>query len=229
MSKHMGKKEEKKNKFHVIDMETWPRREHYEYYSKTLKTGYQMEVELDVTKLKKRCRKKIVKFYPAMIYAIMRAVNENEVFRIAFNDEGELGYYDFCHPSYTIFHEDDQTFSDIWTPYDESFDAFYDAVLMDIEEYRDVKGVKAKPDRPASFVPISCVPWISFKSYSHDTKGPKKMYFPVITFGKYHKENERWYLPISVYVNHATADGYHTAKLLNDIQKHCKHCKEWIM
>lgn len=229
MAKSVGKKEEKRNKFHVINMEKWHRKDHFAYYTETIKTGYQMDAEIDVTKLKKRCKKKIVHFYPAMIYAIMRAVNENEEFRMAFNKDGELGYYDICHPSYTIFHEDDKTFSDIWTKYDESFDAFYDAVLKDMEDYKDVKGVKTKPDRPDAFTPISCVPWISFKGLSHDSKGPKKMYFPIITFGKYYKEAEHWIMPISVYVNHAAADGYHTAKLLNDIQSNCKHCKDWIM
>ena len=227
MAKSNGKREEK-NTFHVIDMESWPRREHFAYYTEKLKTGYQMTVEIDVTKLRKRCKKLIVRFYPAMIYAIMRAVNQNEAFRIAYNEKGELGYYEVCHPSYTIFHEDDQTFSDIWTPYHESFDVFYDAVLEDMERYQDVKGVKAKPGRPDAFTCISCVPWITFRGLSHDTRG-KQMFFPIIDFGKYYKtETKSRILPLSIYVNHAAADGYHTAKLLNDIQYNCTHCKEWM-
>ena len=56
--------------FERIDMEQWPRREHYRYYSEQICTSYEMNVELDVTKLRKRCRKKGIHFYPAMMYAI---------------------------------------------------------------------------------------------------------------------------------------------------------------
>lgn len=214
--------------FHKIDMETWPRREHYIYYSEKIKTSYQMNVDIDVTELVGQCKKRKLRFYPVMIYVIMKAVNSNRAFRLAVDRDDRLGYYDVCHPSYTIFHKDDQTFSDIWTQYDEDFQTFYDAAVRDMEQYKDVKGIKAKPDRPDAFTPISCVPWVSFNSVSHDTPGPHKMYFPVITFGKYKSSGENRLLPFSVFVNHAAADGYHTSKLINDIQENCSSCSVWI-
>ena len=39
--------------------------------------------------------------------------------------DGNPGYYDVLHPNYTIFHEDDHTFSDVGTAYTEDFSAFY--------------------------------------------------------------------------------------------------------
>ena len=224
----MSREREVKNMFHKIDMETWPRREHYQYYQEKIRTCYQVNVELDVTKLVKRCKKKKLRFYPVMVYAIMRAINANQEFRMAIDQDGDLGYYDICHPSYTIFHEDDHTFSDIWTPYDENFSRFYAAAVRDMERYRDVKGIKAKDGKPLAFTPISCAPWIHYNSISHDTPGPNRMYFPIITFGKYIEKNGKMELPFSVYVNHAVADGYHTSKLVMDLQDICDHCKEWM-
>ena len=64
--------------FERIDMEQWPRREHYRYYSEQICTSYEMNVELDVTKLRKRCLKKGIHFYPAMMYAIMYSINHHE-------------------------------------------------------------------------------------------------------------------------------------------------------
>ena len=89
--------------FERIDMEQWPRREHYRYYNEQIRTSYEMNVELDVTKLRKRCLKKGIHFYPAMMYAIMYSINHHENFRMALDEEGHLGVYDICHPSYTIF------------------------------------------------------------------------------------------------------------------------------
>ena len=96
--------------FERIDMEQWPRRGHYRYYNEQIRTSYEMNVELDVTKLRKRCLKKGIHFYPAMMYAIMYSINHHENFRMALDEEGYLGVYDICHPSYTIFHKDDETF-----------------------------------------------------------------------------------------------------------------------
>lgn len=214
--------------FHKIDMETWSRREHYQYYQEKVKTCYQVNVDLDVTKILKRCKKKELKFYPVMIYAIMQGINQNQEFRMALDADGNLGYYDICHPSYTIFHEDDKTFSDIWTAYDEDFKRFYPSAVSDMKHCKKVKGIKAKEGKPAAFTPISCAPWLHYTSISHDTPGPNHMYFPIITFGKYEEQNGKILLPFSVYVNHSVADGYHTAKLVNDIQAICNDCKHWI-
>ena len=50
--------------FERIDMVEWPRRELYRYYSEQICTSYEMNVELDVTKLRNRCLKKGIHFYP---------------------------------------------------------------------------------------------------------------------------------------------------------------------
>lgn len=42
---------------------------------------------------------------------------------------GQIGYYDFLPPLYVSFHEDDKTFSLMWTEYNDSFKIFYNAYL----------------------------------------------------------------------------------------------------
>ena len=59
---------------------------------------------------------------------------------------------------------------------------FYKDVCRDMKQYEDIKGIKAKPDRPDAFTPVSCVPWVSFTAVGHDTPGPRQMYFPIIVF-----------------------------------------------
>ena len=44
--------------FERIDMEQWPRREHYRYYNEQIRTSYEMNVELDVTKLRNAAGKR---------------------------------------------------------------------------------------------------------------------------------------------------------------------------
>ncbi len=110
--------------FIPIDMQHWERKEHYQYYINLVKAKYTITAEIDVTKLISEIKQKHLKFYPSFLYAIIHNINQNKEFRMGYNEQGQLGYWDICHPSYTIFHNDDKTFSDIWSEYHSSFTVF---------------------------------------------------------------------------------------------------------
>lgn len=79
-----------------------------------------MTIKLDITRIKKENRK----LYPAMLYYITTVVNRHEEFRTALNKNGEPGFYSEMFPSYTVFHKDTETFSELWTEYDLDYDTF---------------------------------------------------------------------------------------------------------
>lgn len=214
--------------FHKIDFETWERKEHFNYYKGLIKTNYNLTAELNISQLIEKIKEKKLKFFPTMLYCIIKGINQNREFRMDYDEDGNLGYWDYVVPSYTIFHDDDKTFSDIWSEYDENFKNFYKNVVDDIEKYKDVKGVKTKGGRGNNFCPISCIPWLSFTGCANDTYSESRMLFPVIAFGKYFKRDEMTIIPISVFVNHAVADGYHTCKLINDIQSIINDVENWL-
>ncbi|SFD24101.1 CatA-like O-acetyltransferase [Clostridium uliginosum] len=214
--------------FNHIDLDNWERKEYFDYYINIVKCKYNLNTNIDITELLLKVKNKKIRFYPTFIYIITKAINQNKEFRISFDKDDILGYWDYINPSYTIFHNDDKTFSDIWTEYNEDFSVFYRAAIMDLEKYKDIKGIKAKPNTPKNFCPISSIPWLSFTGYGIDTYSESKMLFPTILFGKYFKENNKVMLPFSIFVNHAVADGYHTCKLINDIQQISFNTEEWM-
>lgn len=214
--------------FKKIDMNTWPRREHFKYYINTIKCKYNMNANIEITDLIYEIKKRNLKFYPTFIYIVSIAITKNREFCMSYNNKGELGYWEYLNPVYTIFHEDDRTFSDIWTKFSYDFSEFYSNVLDDMKTYKNTKGIKAKADQPENFYPISAVPWLSFTGYSNISLNQSKMLFPIITFGKYFKQGEKTFLPFSILVNHAVADGYHTCKFINDIQHYTIYVHDWI-
>lgn len=214
-------------KFNIINQNGWERKEYFDHYYNTIKCKYTLNANLDISLLLAHTRTHELKFFPSFLYVIMRAVNQNKEFRMSFNSEGELGYWDYVVPSYTIFHEDDKTFSDVWSEYSEDFKTFYQTITADMAIYKDVKGVKAR-STVANFCPISSLPWLSFTSFSQDTYSESSMLFPLIKFGKYFEENGKTLITLAVFVNHAVADGYHTCKLINDIQEFSDKVEEWI-
>ena len=213
--------------FKPIDIETWIRQPYFNYYKNTIKCKYTLNANIDITELRRITIQRNIKFFPTFLYVIARAVNQNEEFRMSYNEKGQLGVWNFVVPSYTIFHDDDKTFSDIWSEYDVDFSVFYKTVLDDMQKYKDVKGIKAKNNCPPNFCPISSLPWLSFTGFAQDTYEPSDFLFPLIRFGKYTENGDRILIPIAVFVNHAVADGYHTSKLINDIQELVSNIQEW--
>ncbi|MGI6013943.1 MAG: CatA-like O-acetyltransferase [Oscillospiraceae bacterium] len=203
----------------VVDMEQWPRKDHYAYYTQKLNVGYSMTIRLDVTKLLDCCHQNGYKFYPTFIYCVTSVINRTEALRMFQNQEGELCIWDDVMPNYTIFHEDDSTFSDCWTAFSSDFVTFYRAITDDMERYQDIKGIKAKPGQPANFFCISCVPWIDFTGYSNYVAGGTPQFFPIITFGKYTRKEDTVEMPFNLTIAHAVCDGYHTGCFFRDLQE----------
>ena len=77
-----------------IDMATWPRREHYRYYSQTLKVEFNMTAPVNVKNLLGFCRANGYRFYPAAIYCVTRTLGRIENFRMFRNADGELCVWD---------------------------------------------------------------------------------------------------------------------------------------
>ena len=205
--------------FTPMDESTWPRREHFQYYRKILPVGYSITVRLDVTRFRTMLREAGLKFYPSFIWCVSHTILSHPAFRMAVDGAGNPGTHDVLHPNYTVFHEDDHTFSDLWTEHDEDFSAFYRAFLADGETFGKNHGIKAKPGQPWNFYCISCVPWLSFEAYSSQVSGGQPTLFPVFTYGKAEQREGRETLPVALSIAHAAADGWHTAAFFKDLQK----------
>lgn len=204
--------------FTPIDLTSWPRREHFHYYRNILPCGYSVTVPLDVTALWEQCREKGLKFYPSFIWCVSHTILAHPAFRMGVDGEGNPGTHDVLHPNYTVFHEDDHTFSDLWTAHNEDFSLFYENFLADLAQYGGNHGMKAKPNQPANFYCISCVPWLDFTGYSSTVPGGSPQLFPVMTYGKFADKDGRRTVPLAINIAHAAADGWHTARFVQDLQ-----------
>lgn len=215
--------------FHPLDCETWPRAEHFRYYTDIVRTRYNLNADIDITALHRCVKERKLRFYPTVLWMVMRVVNDTIELRMTTDADGNPGYWDYCVPLYTIFHEDDHTFSDIWSEWDDDFHTFYAQAVEDMTRYADVKGVKAKDGRPDNFVSLSMEPWLSFTGYGCDTYTAPQMLFPIFVMGKWYERDGRKYMPLSLSINHAAADGWHSAKALNDIAQLAAHPENWIV
>lgn len=198
--------------FKLVDINTWKRKEYFNHYYAAIPCTYSMTVKLDITKVKEAGKK----LYPTLLHAISTVVNLHNEFRTAFNSQGELGIYDVMYPCYTVFHKETEMFSNIWTPYFESYDSFVSAYENDLARYGAVEKMEAKPESPANTFPVSMLPWESFnlnlqKGYDY--------LLPIFTIGKYSQENGRYVLPLTIQVHHAVCDGFHVCRFIAELRE----------
>lgn len=126
--------------FHRVDLENWPRRPYFEHDFHTLPCTYSMTADVDVTVLLPWLREKSMRFYPAVIFGLARAVNADPAFCMDVDAEGAVGYHDRMDPSYTIFHKESETFSSLWTAYTPDLAAFCRAWEADMARFGTVPG-----------------------------------------------------------------------------------------
>lgn len=128
-----------------IDMATWPRREHYRYYTQTLKVEFNMTAPVNVKNLLGFCRANGYRFYPAAIYCVTRTLGRIENFRMFRNADGELCVWDRVVPNYTIFHADDCNVFDAGRISPTISVRSTRATRRDMQTFGGNHGIKAKP------------------------------------------------------------------------------------
>lgn len=206
--------------FTAIDLKNWPRGQMFYHFSKMAPTGYSITVNLDVTELIAATKKAKIKFFPAYLWLITKNLNKQIEFKVAEKD-GIVGYYDTLTPLYASFHEDNHTFSLMWTEYSDDFFEFYQAYLKNQELFGDNHGVICQPQTPppANAYTVSCIPWISFSHFAVHNYDNKPYYFPSVEAGKFFEKNGRMIMPLSMTCHHATTDGYHIDCFLSSLKK----------
>ena len=164
--------------FTPIDRNTWPMAQQFYYYTEMAPTTYTVTVTLDVTILRKTLKSKGIKFFPAYLYLVTKAIGKQQELRMSMQN-GILGYWDHLTPAYPQFHEDDKTTSLLWTEYNDDFQLFYERYLEDTKKHGSSHGILTSKGVPLSnaYV-ISCIPWFTFNSFSLHNHGMKDYFVP---------------------------------------------------
>ncbi|MEQ5093034.1 type A chloramphenicol O-acetyltransferase [Proteus terrae] len=206
--------------YQKIKLEQWNRKEHFLHYRHDLQCSFSLTTKIDITALKTVLAKNNLKFYPAMIYLIAKTVNSYPESRMTIKDN-DLVIWDYINPAYTIFHPETETFSELWSEYFEDWCPFLEGYNQDYQKYKDTLSLFAKANFPENHFCISMIPWVSFDGFNLNVANIKDYFPPIFTMGKYTQQNDKFLLPISIQVHHATCDGFHIARMINKLQELC--------
>lgn len=207
--------------FEKINRSQWAREEYFAHYFSQVPCTYSMTVSVDITSVRKRG----LRLYPTMLYVLAQSVNRHSEFRAGWDQDGELGVFTVMHPSYTVFHQDTETFSNLWTEYTPSYPQFCAAYAQDIRTYGKIHRMEPKPDTPPNSFPVSMLPWVELEGFHLDLEKGFSYLTPIFTMGKFREEAGRILLPLSVQVHHAVCDGFHVSRLILEVRQALQECR----
>jgi chloramphenicol O-acetyltransferase type A len=199
--------------FHRVDYLNLDRKEFYEFFDGTV---VNVTVELDITDFLWRVKGQGIRFYPALLHCILQVVNGCEDYRYGHDEKQNLGIWDVIHPMYTVPRKNDPSFfSMAITEYQEDFDAFYQAFLLDSARASDSGKLKANETR-LDIMGITAAPGLHFSSLSFGGPGDKPPDLaPFVIIGGYREKDGRTILPVTGEFLHAVNDGYHITQFFD--------------
>ena len=65
---------------------------------------------------------------------------------------------------------------------------------------------------------MSAIPWVSFTSFNINVANMRNFFAPMFTLGKYFTQEGKVLLPLAVQVHHSVCDGFHVARMINELQ-----------
>lgn len=203
-----------------VDLSRWARKEHFEVFQSFAECTINQTVLIDITALLKQIKERGWKFYPTIIFLLAKVVNRHAEFRMAMKNDKPIVWNE-VYPSYTIFHNETETFSSLWSHYDGNIQHFQNLYSEDVARYGNNLAYWPKGESPENVFFVSAIPWVTFTSFNMNVAHMRNFFTPMFTFGKYEEQDGKVVLPLAVQVHHAVCDGFHVARMFNEMQEMC--------
>ncbi|WP_378174344.1 CatA-like O-acetyltransferase [Aquimarina sp. SS2-1] len=201
-----------------LDLTTWNRKEHYEFFSSFDEPFFGIVSTVDFTKGYQKVKDNGYSYFLYYLHKALKAANDIAPFRYRI-EEGKVYIYDRVHASPTIGRED-HTFGFSFIEFEDDFKVFQANAQLEIEAVKNSTGLRHDVDaKRMDSLHISSIPWYNFTGISHARHFQYRDSVPKISFGKYTKVNENVNLPVSVHVHHGLMDGYHVGLYLEKFQQ----------
>lgn len=189
-----------------IDLETYPRRSHYEFFKSMAYPYVGMTANVDVTDIIAEAKARGGSPFLGCLWVAANAANAIPELRQRIVEDRILEY-DHCNSAHTVALPDG-TFCNCATDCRKTFDDFLVYGKACQEEAKLRHGFVQPGDDETSLLFFSCVPWVAFTQVIQPAPIPADSN-PRIVFGKFFQENGRIMMPLAIQCNHALVDGLH--------------------
>lgn len=212
---------------HIIDIDTWERRDNYGFFRGFVNSWYSVTTEIDCTEARSAAKTAGRSFFLYYLYAVLRAANEVKELRYRTDKNGQVVFHDRVDIISPIA-VPGKTFYTVRIPYHEDFERYYTEahhLITNIPEDGDPYGAEKILMQQGDYdiVHLSAVPKMYFTSTTYTlAESGNGCSYPLMTAGKAVSREGRLVFPLSIYVNHAFVDGSHLATFFEKIEEHLK-------
>ena len=204
-----------------IDINTWYRKEHFEFYSRFEQPFFNVCATVDVSKTLNYCKENQLSFFICALFLLGYTANQIEPFRFRIN-KNEVDVHDELEISCTVLNSD-ESFSFCEFGAFSNFDLFYQQADQQLTKIKNgYKSLKLSNEKDNKIF-CSVLPWLHFTSFSHAQKQSEHDSTPRIVMGKYKNIHNEIAMPVSVEVHHALVDGLHVAQFFEKLQHNFNH------
>ena len=200
-----------------IDIETWPRREHFEFFRNWEYPHFNMCANLDLTAFYPFVKQRGISFTVAIMYILARGANAIPEFRYRIRD-GEVIEHEIVHPSVTILTDDD-LFTFCPVKYTDDFSLFAARGTEQIRYMKENPTLEKELPELDTLLFMTAIPWVSFTSFMHPLNFPVDS-VPRFAWGKFFEEGESLKMPLNVQAHHAVMDGIHMGRYYEEVQEY---------
>lgn len=195
--------------YKYLDMETYKRKNHFEYFNSLAYPYVGLTVNVDITDLLKTIKAKRLPFFLSVCYCVSKAANRVPEFRQRILNN-QIIEYDDCLTSHTVALSDG-TYCYCDLDSNRPFEDYICYAAYEQEKSKQKNSIDENADDTLGKIFISTIPWVSYTALINPTPLPADSN-PRITWGKYFVQNEKVLLPVSVLCHHALVDGLHISK-----------------
>ena len=199
-----------------IDMATFPRRKHFEFFNTMQSPHVGMTCNVDVTDLVQFCKRNDYSFYLVFIHLVALAADSVNEFRQRIHGYG-IREYDECLTSHTEL-LDNGTYCYCSLKHHMPFDEYILYAEQTRLECRQQASIKEADDVDCYYF-ISTFPWKQYTDLIQPVRGPQDSN-PRFTWGKFELDhNGRAQMPVSVLGHHGLIDGLHIARFYQSLEE----------
>ncbi len=201
---------------HLINIETWNRKEQFAFFSTFDEPFFGITITVDCTTAYTHAKQKGQSFFLYYLYRALQAANHIENFRYRIADN-QVYLYDHIHASPTI-NRPNGTFGFAYMNYYEDEETFIQRAQEEIKKTQE-STVLLPATTGENVIHFSAVPWLNFTSLSHARSFSFPDSAPKISFGKVTENQGILSMPVSIHAHHALVDGYHVGLFVEEFQR----------
>jgi len=199
----------------TLEIDTWPRREHFRKFLAFNHPHFGVSANVDVTALRKHVRQHGHSFTVAVVYLIARAANAIPEFRLRIRGNSVVEH-ERVHPSFTIATVGD-LFGFCTVPYVDEFHRFAARAAEEMALARMHPRLEDEGGRD-DLLYMTAFPWVSFTAFMHPMQQHPADSVPRFAFGRVFGDPRSRQMPLGVQGHHALMDGVHVGNFYTQLQ-----------